>query len=56
LDVGSGAFLSVAMESVGVLKIAFLKMALKAIAVFWGVFFGMISAAFAVVKFNYAMV
>ena len=51
-----GAFLSVAIESVGVLKIAFLKMAFKAIAVFLAVFFGIVSAAFAKVKCNYAMV
>ena len=36
-----------AIESVGVLKIAFLKMAFKAIAVFLRVFFGIVSAAFA---------
>ena len=45
-----------AMEGVGVLKIAFLKMAFKAIAVFLAVFFGIVSAAFAKVKCNYAMV
>jgi hypothetical protein len=44
------------MEGVEVLKIAFLKMAFKAIAVFWGVFCGIVSAAFAGVICNYAMV
>jgi hypothetical protein len=46
----------VAIESAGVLKIAFLKMAFKAIAVFLGVFSGIVSAAIAKVKCNYAMV
>ena len=45
-----------AIGSVGVLKIAFLKMAFKAIAVFFKVFFGIVSAAFVMVKRNYAMV
>jgi hypothetical protein len=46
----------VAIECVGVLKIAFPKLAFRAIAVFWGVFFGMVSAGFAMVNCNYAMV
>jgi hypothetical protein len=46
----------VAIEGVEVLKIAFLKLAFKAIADFLGVFFGIVSAAFALVKCNYALV
>jgi hypothetical protein len=46
----------VAIDRVGVLKIAFLKMAFKAIAVFLRVFFGMVSATPATVNCSYAMV